>query len=196
MGKEVRTAILKFDTAAQSEGYSVRTTYGTWITLTTFAANATNEFEITAHKLATGDGPFRLTGGDLPAGLSTNTDYWIIRVDADGFSLATSPENAAAGTAVAMGDDGSGAQVLVGLPVLKGPIWIDHIAIFTGNADTAFIVTDRVTDGSDIFNLDAADLTADDAIWWDIKDFVKGIYINTIPTNGKIYVHLGKPGGN
>jgi hypothetical protein len=40
------------------------------------------------------------TSGALPTGLSTGTDYWVIPIDDDHFSLATSFANALAGTAV------------------------------------------------------------------------------------------------
>ncbi len=55
----------------------------------------------TDHDFETGEGPFRLTtSGTLPAGLTTATDYWAIRVDADNFKPAVSRAAAIAGTAV------------------------------------------------------------------------------------------------
>lgn len=68
----------------------------------------------TAHGLLTGDGPFRLTnsGGALPAGLSTGTDYWIIYLGANTFSVATSLANAIAGTAVTTTDAGTGTHTI------------------------------------------------------------------------------------
>jgi len=55
----------------------------------------------TAHGYASGDGPVRLsTTGTLPAGLSTTTTYYIIRVDADNIKFATTLALALAGTAV------------------------------------------------------------------------------------------------
>jgi hypothetical protein len=54
----------------------------------------------TAHGFTTGEGPIRLTnsGGALPTGLATGTDYWVIVDDADTIRLATSRANALAGT--------------------------------------------------------------------------------------------------
>ena len=54
----------------------------------------------TSHGYDTGDGPFQLSnsGGDLPAGLAVTTDYWIIKVDDDTISLATTLALAQAGT--------------------------------------------------------------------------------------------------
>jgi hypothetical protein len=56
------------------------------------AANGTEIFTSVAHGLITGDGPVRVVnaGGALPTGLAADTDYWIIKIDADTFYLATS----------------------------------------------------------------------------------------------------------
>lgn len=50
----------------------------------------------TAHGLYTGDKIFLTTTGALPTGVSVNTIYWVTRVDADTFKLATSHDNAVA----------------------------------------------------------------------------------------------------
>lgn len=51
---------------------------------------------LTAHGLATGDGPVRFTtagiGSVLPGGIALLTDYWIVKVDANKIALATSLE--------------------------------------------------------------------------------------------------------
>jgi hypothetical protein len=67
-----------------------------------------------AHGLLTGDGPVRVanSGGALPTGLAAATDYYVIKADADTFSLATTRENAWAGTAIDLTGDGSGTQTL------------------------------------------------------------------------------------
>lgn len=56
----------------------------------------------TAHGMATGDGPFRVSnsGGALPTGLTVDTDYWIIAATADTYKLASSKANALALTPV------------------------------------------------------------------------------------------------
>jgi len=63
---------------------------------------ADDEITETAHGYETGEGPIRLTnsGGALPAGLAVDTNYRIIRVDADTLKFATSRANALAGTDV------------------------------------------------------------------------------------------------
>lgn len=80
----------------------------------TFTAADTDICTATAHGLQTGDGPIRLTnsGGALPAGLAAATDYYVIRLDADTFSLATSRANALAGTAIDITDAGTGTHTL------------------------------------------------------------------------------------
>jgi hypothetical protein len=76
--------------------------------------NTTDIVTAAAHGLQTGDGPVQLTnsGGALPAGLSTVTDYWIIRIDANTFYFASSLANALAGTFVLMSGDGTGTHTL------------------------------------------------------------------------------------
>lgn len=62
----------------------------------------TDNIAETGHGFTTGEGPVRLSnaGGALPTGLSTGTNYWIIRVDDDNFKFAASRADAIAGTAV------------------------------------------------------------------------------------------------
>lgn len=56
----------------------------------------------TAHGMATGDGPYRVSnaGGALPTGLTADTDYWIIKLTADTYQFASSKANALALTPV------------------------------------------------------------------------------------------------
>ena len=80
-----------------------------------FTAEADTEiFTAAAHGLLTGDGPFQVSngGGALPTGLAALTDYWIIRIDANNFYLATSLANALAGTHLSISDDGTGTQTI------------------------------------------------------------------------------------
>lgn len=82
----------------------------------TFTANSSNEqCTATAHGLNTGDGPVRVSnsGGALPAGLAAVTDYFVIKVDANTFSFATSLANALAGTAIDLTTNGTGTQTLL-----------------------------------------------------------------------------------
>jgi hypothetical protein len=73
-----------------------------------------NELDLTAHGLETGDGPIRFTtSGTLPTGLATATDYYVIAVNANSISLATSLANAYAGTEIDLTGAGSGTHTLV-----------------------------------------------------------------------------------
>lgn len=80
----------------------------------TFTAAGTDVCTAVAHGLVTGDGPFQLTtsAADLPDGLLTATDYWIIKLDADTFKLATSLALALAGTPVDILDAGTGTHTI------------------------------------------------------------------------------------
>lgn len=69
--------------------------------------------EVVGHLMETGDGPFRLTtGGGLPTGALTATDYWAIKVTDDRFKLATSYDNAIAGTPVNLTGIGTGTSTV------------------------------------------------------------------------------------
>lgn len=75
-----------------------------------------NELDITTHGLETGDGPLQLTttAADLPAGLLTDTDYWVIEVNSGTIKLALSLEGAIEGTNVAFTDAGTGTHTILG----------------------------------------------------------------------------------
>jgi plastocyanin len=88
--------------------------------------HTTGTVTVPAHGRDTGSGPVTLTTtGTLPAGLTPATSYWLIRVDTDTLKLATSRDNATAGTAVAFTDDGTGIHTVNFPPsvTLKG---FDH----------------------------------------------------------------------
>lgn len=79
---------------------------------TTFTASGATLTDAT-HGLVTGDGPVRVSSsGTLPAGLTAGTDYWLIYLSANTYSLATSRANAFAGTAVTTTDAGTGTHTL------------------------------------------------------------------------------------
>jgi hypothetical protein len=80
----------------------------------TSVANASDAFTVVAHGMTTGDGPYRLSnsGGGLPTGSAVDTNYWIIKLTADTFSIASSKANAIALTAVNITSDGTGTHTL------------------------------------------------------------------------------------
>lgn len=54
----------------------------------------------TSHGLQTGDKVYLTTTGALPTGLTASTTYYVVKVDANSYSLATTLDNAAAGTKI------------------------------------------------------------------------------------------------
>lgn len=74
----------------------------------TAVTTGTDTITKTAHGFTTGlKGQLTTTGG-LPAPLALATDYFIIKVDADNFKLATTLNNATAGTAIDITTQGTG----------------------------------------------------------------------------------------
>ncbi len=65
---------------------------------------------LTGHGLATGDSVYLTTSGALPTGLAINTRYWVIKVDANTFNLASSLANALAGTKINTSGSQSGTH--------------------------------------------------------------------------------------
>jgi len=73
--------------------------------------NATTDvFTQVAHGLLTGLVLQATTSSALPTGLSVSTNYYVIKIDADTFKLATSLANALAQTAINITDVGTGDQ--------------------------------------------------------------------------------------
>ncbi len=83
---------------------------------TDVAASATdvdataNTFTLATHGLRTGQLCRVTTSNALPAGLAINTDYWVIKVDANTIKVAASYADAIAGTAVDITTTGTGNQ--------------------------------------------------------------------------------------
>ncbi len=90
--------------------------------------HATEIFTAASHGLYTGDGPIRLTnsGGALPAGVAIDTDYYVIRVDANTFKLAVSRDKAMRGENLSISGDGTGTHTLVDTADTKRVIWMSH----------------------------------------------------------------------
>lgn len=97
-----------------------RTTYASLFTalnnslgVVTITIAAPGVVTLTAHGLATGDSLYLTTTGALPTGLTANTRYWVVKVNADTFSLATSLANALAGTKITTSGTQSGVHTAV-----------------------------------------------------------------------------------
>jgi len=67
---------------------------------------------LNGHGLETGDSVFLTTTGALPTGLTANTIYYAIKIDANTFNLATTFANANAGTKIATSGTQSGTHTL------------------------------------------------------------------------------------
>lgn len=77
------------------------------------AVAATDLCTAAAHGLQTGDAvQVTNSGGGLPAGLVISVTYYVIKVSADTFKLATTPANATAGTAIDLTTAGTGTQTI------------------------------------------------------------------------------------
>ncbi|MBU2062330.1 MAG: tail fiber protein [Bacteroidetes bacterium] len=97
-----------------------RTTYASLFTAlnnslgtVTITIAAPGVVTLTAHGLATGDSLYLTTTGALPTGLTANTRYWVVKVNADTFSLATTLANALAGTKITTSGSQSGVHTAV-----------------------------------------------------------------------------------
>lgn len=132
-------------------------------------ANASETFTAVAHGMATGDGPYRLTnsGGGLPSGTAVDTNYWIIRLTADTFQLATTYANAIAETELLIASDGTGthtvqrdandvivAQLVDRLNSVVGNNYIAAQVTGAGDTDTMTVTADAA---GDWFSLEALD---------------------------------------
>lgn len=72
--------------------------------------HTTGQFTSAAHGQVTGNGPAALfagSGGAIPAGLTGNTDLYLIVVDANTFKVADSSAHALAGTALTFSGNGT-----------------------------------------------------------------------------------------
>lgn len=82
----------------------------------TFSSRTTNTITVTgvsshAHnEIQTGQAVFYDTTGTVMTGLTDATTYYVIRVTATSFQLATTRANAVAGTAITLSSDGTGTQ--------------------------------------------------------------------------------------
>ncbi len=101
---------------------------------------------LVAHGLETGDAVFLNTTGALPTGLSANTIYYLIKVTADTFNLATTRANAVAGTKIATSGTQSGVHRLTFCPYGLGdgsttfnlPDFRDNVPVGYKSADDTF----------------------------------------------------------
>jgi hypothetical protein len=100
-----------------------------------------NEFDIASHAYLNGDGPVRVTSsGTMPGGLDSSTDYYIILVSSGAIALATTRDNALAGTKIDLTSAGSGTITIADTADTKRLVWTGH-GMLGYAADGAFAVT-------------------------------------------------------
>jgi hypothetical protein len=106
------------------------------ITVLTTAVNTTADtITVTNHRYLTGTKLTYTAGGTAITGLTNATAYFVIRVDANTFKLASSLANAQAGTAIDLTGTGNNAQTFVGDTATVGT------AVIAGGAVTSIAVT-------------------------------------------------------
>ena len=108
---KLKTWIVKAP-ASGGPGWTILLDKTTLPVLTTFTVDAATEiFTSNAHGMYTGEIlQVSNSGGALPGGLSAATDYYVIRIDANTFYLATTLTNAQAGTNLLVSSAGSGTN--------------------------------------------------------------------------------------
>ncbi len=72
----------------------------------------TDLFTSTAHGLVTGDAVMIASDTTLPGGLASDTLYFVIKISANTFKLATTYANAIAGTVINLTDAGTGTHTI------------------------------------------------------------------------------------
>ena len=103
----------------------------------TFTAATTDICTASAHGFRTGDKVRLTTSNTLPAGLSLATTYFVIRLDADTFKLASTDANAVAGTAVDVTGTGTGTHTITGYENTTGIFFEQRaIAVLAGLPNT------------------------------------------------------------
>lgn len=112
---EINNALLTALNAVVGANYTAAFSPLSFNNFTFTADSTTDHLTATAHGLNTGDGPVQVSnsGGALPAGLAAATNYWVIKIDANTFELATSLSNALAGTQIDITSNGTGTQTLL-----------------------------------------------------------------------------------
>ncbi len=134
------------------------------VTFTT--THGTETVNINAHGLLTGDGPVRLTnsGGALPAGYSTATDYYVIKTGTNTLQLASTRANAFAGTAVTISGDGTGTHTLTGYTGCRRPAVV--ATLFDTDADDGAALGADATVSATLSATDAnLVIDVDDELW-------------------------------
>lgn len=142
----------KFDSVCYQLHYADATPGAKTFVAANVTVNPANTITITAHGFNTGL-KVALTGTNLPTGLSA-TNYWVIIVDANTISVASSLANAVAGTAVHITGAGTTSDATLTPATL---------------ATTGFVVKlQQSNDGTNFFDVSGDTVTitaAGDTLW-------------------------------
>tara|TARA_Y100001973_G_C5170830_1_gene318961 strand:- start:82 stop:1311 length:1230 start_codon:yes stop_codon:yes gene_type:complete len=136
---------------------------------TSNVSTSDNTITITGHNILTGTKfTYQDGSGTALAGLTDNTAYYAIKVDNDTIKLATSLNNANAGTAINLTGTGNNAQTLEGDTATATPVVtagkLASITVTAGGSDYQTAPTITVAAATNAtFNANAAS-TADDTI--------------------------------
>ena len=92
-----------------------------------------SQITITSHGYTTGDSIVMRNGGTLPGGLSDDTIYYVIRIDANTFRLSSSAANAIAGVSIDITSVGTGTHSISDTLSLEdgSVLTVDTIAVAT-----------------------------------------------------------------
>jgi hypothetical protein len=191
MAQDIRGNPWKFDATGQGQGLA---NADSWLFVGDLTVtNATNLFTLTAHGMSTGT-QVRLDGTTAPSGTSKGVTYWVIRSSADTFQLATTLANANAGTAIALGDDGTAVDLDM-KPVFKGKIYIKNIAVIGDETNDGTVEVTTSSGGPILARTEI--FSSANAIFSTfiipVYDYVEGVYVNTLDaTNAIVLVYHGR----
>lgn len=188
MARDITGQPWKFDLTKQGEGFESKDSF---LRLGTFTStNGTNLINFTAHGFVTGEGPLRVEEGntDLPSGLAESTDYWVIFSTANAFKFAASPTDAAAGTEVAIADDGTTPNYLLQKPNFPIPIYVKTILIESGSTGGTFEVHDKISGRTLTGALSLAANSHEQIV---VAERIGGLYMTSM-ADGQILVYHGE----
>lgn len=115
-----------------------------------------DQITLASHGFVTGLKGQLTSTGTLPAGLSTSTDYFVIVVDSNTISLASSLQNALSGTAIDITDEGTDGATHTFTPT---------------SLSNASVTPQKSNDRSNWTDIAAAtDITGDGSSWFEYSD--------------------------
>jgi len=144
-------AIGAYGEALSVKMYDFQTKQNAVVYGTSAVTNADNKFTLSNHGLHTGDAVvYNAQGGALVGGLSDGGTYWVTGVSGNDFKLATTYNNAVAGTSLALTADGNANQTLQKVTAYGANIDSTSISVSSSsNAASALWAIDTAIEGTD-----------------------------------------------